>query len=145
MKPATIVLIAIGGYLAYQALRVFNAVNTVQIVFNGITPQGPLNYTLNFIIQNITNVTANLNALTGSVYVNGTVVGTLSNFTPVSIPATSQVSINVNLAVSILGLSSQILQLIQGGGATVEVKGNMNVDSLIIPFDEQLASTPATT
>jgi Late embryogenesis abundant protein len=144
MKASQIAIIAVLGFLGYQALRVLSAVNTVQLVFNGIQPQSALSYNLNFLIQNVTNVTANLNAITGAVYVNGTMVGTLTNFTPVAIPATSQVSINVNLQVSVLGALSQAVSLIQSGaddGVTIEVKGNMNVDSLVIPFDETLAQT----
>jgi LEA14-like dessication related protein len=140
MKTTTVALVAIGGFLAYQIFKVYNAVNTVQLVFNGITAQSVTTYTLNFIIQNVTNVAANLNAITGSVFMNGTNIGAISNFSPVAVPAAGQVSVNVTLQVSVLGLSSQLMSLLQNGaaGATVEVKGNMNVDSLIIPFDETL-------
>lgn len=137
MKIGNLLLLAGGGFLLWQVIQTGVGVNTVQIVFNGVQPQGALNYTLTFLIQNVSNASATLNALTGAVYINGNLVGNLSNFTPVAIPATSQQSVNVNLQLSVLGSASEVVQQLQSSGQTLnfEVKGNANVGGLVIPFD----------
>jgi hypothetical protein len=139
MKTGTaLILIGVGGFVLYEVTKLKSAANTVQIIFQGIQPQGPLDYNLQFLIQNVSNTAAQLNALSGTVSINNNVVGNLSNFTPTEIPATSQQVINIDFKPSLIGLSSEIVQLVtQGAGQTLNfaVNGSMNVNGLLLPFN----------
>jgi len=136
MKTGTILLLAGGALLA---LKVFNfgvAGNTLQIVFSGVTPNSALNYTLQFTVQNVTGTAITLNSIAGTVYLNGTNVGTVSSFTPQIIAGNAQSIINLTLDLSVFGGVSSIMNLVQTSNAQLnfEVKGNMNVGP-ILPFD----------
>ena len=137
MKPTMIALIAVGGYFAWKALGLGTAAATLNIVFAGVQMNSVTNYTLNFNIQNVTNTLINLNSLAGTVYLNGTNVGNVSTFTPVGIAANDQTSINLTMDLSIFGIGTAIYNLVNTSGSVLnfEVKGNMNVSSLVLPFD----------
>jgi hypothetical protein len=139
MKALNVVLLVGGGLLAAHLLGLGVAGNTAQIVFDGITVNNPLNYTLSFLIQNVSNTTLNFNSLAGAVTLNDNPVGNVSSFPPqpVPIPGNSQTKVNVILDLSVLGTLSQALSEINNPGQTLnfEVKGNANVNSLVLPFD----------
>jgi hypothetical protein len=137
MKTSTIVLLALGGFALYEFTKIKNAANTVQIVFQGIQPQGVLDYNLQFLVQNVSNTSAQLNALAGTVSINNNVVGNLSNFQPVTVPATAQQEVNVDFKPNLIGLTSEALQLLGSSGQTLTfaVNGTMNVNGLLLPFN----------
>jgi hypothetical protein len=139
MKTGTVVLLAVAGLFAYHILGLGVAGGVAQLVFQGITANGPLNFTLNFIVQNVSNTTINFNSMAGTVTINGNNVGNVSSFpaVPVPIPGNSQQPVNVNLDLSVLGLVGEIATLLQTPGTTLnfEVKGNLNANAVIIPFD----------
>jgi LEA14-like dessication related protein len=137
MKIGNALLIAGGLFLGYNLLQLVSAGSNVQVVFNGVTMNSPLSYTLDFLIQNVTNATVKLNALTGTVSINGTQVGNLSDFQPVTIGPTSQQDIKMNLSLSPLGLAGSVAQLLTQTGQTLNfvVDGALNVDGIVFPFN----------
>lgn len=137
MKTTDIlILLGLGG-LVYYFAQLNTAAGTANFVLgvpSFITPT-KINIPIN--VQNVSNATINLKALTANVTINGNSIGAASTFTPVTIQPTSQQLINLTLDLSILSLPSTILSLINQTGNTYNfaVNGNANVDSLVIPFN----------
>lgn len=136
MKVGTLLLIGLAGFAAIEFLNLGTAVATVQFVFSGVTVNNPLSYNIQILVQNVSNASCTLSALTGAVTVNDNPIGTISDFTAVVIPPTSQQTINVNLAVSALSLPSSIIDLVNNSGGDLDfnVTGNANVNGLVLPF-----------
>lgn len=87
-------------------------------------------------VQNPTNNSLQVTSLAGTVYVNGTAAGNLSDFTPALIAPNSQTPIQLTYTPSLFGAISSVLnQLTNGGGVNIEVKGTANVNSIPIPVD----------
>ncbi len=139
MKTGDALLIAGGGLLAWHFLGLGVAGNTAQIVFQGITATTPLTYTLNFVVQNVSNTQITFNSMSGTVQLNGTGVGNVSAFPnpAINIPGNSQANIGVVLDLSLLGVASDIVAFVQNPGQALnfEVIGNANVNGLVLPFD----------
>jgi hypothetical protein len=139
MKTLNVILFAGAGLLAYHLLGLGVAGNTAQIVFDGITVNSPLNYTLSFLIQNVSNTTLNFEGIIGVVTLNGNSVGNVSNIpsAPIPIPGPGQQRINLTLDLSVLGTLSAALSEINNPGQTLnfEVKGTANINTLVLPFD----------
>ena len=143
MKTSTVLLLGGLAVVGYELIQLGTAGATLQIVFNSVNPQGLLNYNLGFLIQNISNAAINFNGLTGNVTINGNPVGVVSDFNPVVIAPVSQQQINVMLGLQLLQLPSAVTDLINNsdGNLSFEVKGNMNVDKLVLPFDVSYSFT----
>ena len=137
MKTGTVLLLAAGGLIAFHFLGLGVAGNTFQIVFAGVTPNNVFNYTLAFNVQNVSNTLVNLNSLAGTVFLNGQQVGSVSTFIPQGIPGNSQTPVNLTLDLSAFGLGTAVYQLVNTSGSQMnfEVKGNMNVNGMVLPFD----------
>lgn len=137
MKTGTLLLIAAVAFLGYEALQLNTASNTLQVIFNGVQINGPLNYTLNFIALNVSNATVNLNSLAADVTINGNDLGEVTNFTPIVIQPNAQTPINVTLQPSVLSIPGTVQALLNQPTGTFDFKitGNMNVNSLVLPLN----------
>ena len=143
-KQTSWLLIAGLGLAAWYWGKLGQAANVVNVVFNGIQVNGLTSFTLNFVIQNVSNAIVSVNSVAANVTANGTTIGNASYFgNPITIPANSQQSVPLQFAVSLLGLPNAIIQLISNLSAgtnsniTFEAKGNMNINGLVLPLDVQ--------
>lgn len=143
MKTGSVVLLAVAGLALYSFAQLGTASNTAQLIFSGVTVNSPTSFTLHFVVQNISNATVKFNGLTGTVSVNGTVVGNLSTFSAVTIQPVSQQNLNVSFQPSLLGVASQVADMIRTGNQTLDfsIEGNYNIDSFVLPFSVQNSVT----
>lgn len=82
------------------------------------------------VVQNTNNVSFTLNSLAGSVTVDGTLIGNVSNFTPVQINGNSQAVIPLTLVLMPIGIANEIIQIITGGAGrkSIKVSGSVNAN-----------------
>jgi len=87
-------------------------------------------------VQNPTNDSLQFQSLAGTVYINGTAAGTISDFTPAIIAPNSQTPITLSYTPSIFGVAAAVInQLNNGGGVTIGLKGSANVNGISIPVN----------
>lgn len=87
-------------------------------------------------VQNPTNDSLQLTSLAGSVYVNGTIAGNVSDFTPRLIAANQQTPIELTYTPNILGTAAAIFnQFNNGGGIQIAVQGTANVNGIALPIN----------
>lgn len=143
MKGSTLLILAVVAFAGYEFLQLGTAANTMQVVFSGVQVNGPLNYTLNLVVQNVSNAAINLNSLAADVTVNGNDLGNVSNFTPVVIQPNAQTPVNVTLAPSLLSIPGTVAALLNTptGSFDFKVVGNMNVNSLVLPLNVEKTIT----
>lgn len=144
MKILPIALLAVGGFILYNIAQLGVAGATIQILLNGVTVNSVTNYTVQLLVQNVSNANISLRSLTADIQLNGNDIGNASFFpvdannqpVPVVIPGNSQQVVNLTINPSLLNLPASIIALINNptGNQNFTVSGNANVDSFVIPF-----------
>lgn len=139
MKTSTLAL-GVGAVALYYFTQLGVAGATVQFVFNGFQFVSLSQLQIQVLVQNVSNASIQLAAMSGTATINGSNIANVSYFppTPTIIAATSQQIINFNASLNLLSLPSTIQNLANntpGSGAyTIGVTGNANINNLIIPF-----------
>lgn len=89
------------------------------------------------IVQNTNNVSFTINSMAASVTADGTLIGNVSNFTPVQVPGNSQAAVPLTLVLMPIGIANQIIQIITGGAGRKDIKvtGSVNANG----FQEEFA------
>lgn len=138
MKIPGIALLAIGGGIIYYFSQLGVAGATVNFVFNGINFKSLSSLGVTIMVQNVSNATLNLNALSADISLNGDYIGNAAFFpvTPAQIAPTSQMPVELTVNLSLLSLPGTIRDLIEHPTSqfTALVKGNANINNLVIPF-----------
>ena len=136
----TIALFGIGIYVlsklstAGVASRLNLFISNYSFSLQGITPIIQLQVTA----QNVTNDSLQFNALTANAYLNGTLIGNVSGFVPVTINPLAQVYIPLTVIVNATALISDVVSILSGSAgfaAQLEAKGTANVSNLLLPVD----------
>jgi LEA14-like dessication related protein len=137
MKTGTVLLIGAAALAAYEFQQLGTAAQTVQFQFAGVNATGLTTYNVQLLIQNISNISCTVNAMSGIITMEGNQIGNISDFQPVTIGARAQQIVNVIVNPNLLSLPFAVQQLINnpGGSVDFEVNGNANVNGLILPFD----------
>ncbi len=88
--------------------------------------------TADLIVQNTSNVEFTINSLAGNVLSDGTIIGNLSNFTPVRIPANSQGVLPLTFTLQPLGVVNDIISIITGGSGqrNFVLQGSVNANGI---------------
>lgn len=121
-------------YNLYRAAGnlVFMPGNITGLSLNGITPviQAEL------IVQNTNNVSFTVMSVAASVSSNGTLIGNVSNFSPVTLPGNSQATIPLTLTLQPIALVNNIIGIITGGSGSTElsINGSLNADGIQAPI-----------
>lgn len=133
-------LLLLGGaallYIGNQARSVANLTffpdAVTGMAFEGISP---VMY-LSVLVQNTSNVAIDLYSLSGSVYVDNTLVGNISNFTPTRINANSETVMPLKVRFAILGIVNDIIQSFQQGNfkKAVVLDGTVNANGVQVPL-----------
>lgn len=91
------------------------------------------------IVQNTNNASFTLNSLSASVLSDSTLIGNISNFTPVQIPGNSQATIPITLSLQPLTLVNELIGIITGGVGqrTLAINGTVNANGIQSPFTLQ--------
>lgn len=136
MKTGTIALLVVGGLAVYEFAQLGVAGKTVQILLDGVQINSITNFSLQLLVQNVSNANVKLNSMTGAITVNGNAIGNVSYFSPVTVASNSQQVVNVTLRPDLLSLPASIIALINNSGGNLHfvVDGNANIDGLVIPF-----------
>lgn len=136
-------LIAAGALLAINWLRKKSSADSLiflpgsidGIYWDGFTPF----VSLGIIVQNTSNQSYTISSIAGNVSsnVNGKIynLGNVSTFTQQQILANSQQTIKVDIRLSLIGIVSDIINMInQGFRQTITLEGSANVENLQIPL-----------
>jgi hypothetical protein len=143
MKGTTVLLGAAVLYGIYSISQLGLAANTINVVFQGVNFNSLTSLTANMLVQNITNASVTVNSMTGNLLMNGKQLASISDFTQRVIPPNGQVTVPVNVSLSLLSLPGDIISLTQLSGQTIDftATGNTNVSGLILPFNLDLPVT----
>jgi hypothetical protein len=135
----TLALIA-GGAFVLSKMATANVASRLNFVLGGISTSfsgiNPI-VTVNLIVQNPTSGSFTVNSIVGNVLVNGALIGNISMFTPVQIPANGQVPLPLNILLNPVQVLTDVLNLLAGTAGSqvvVIVQGTANVDNLTIPI-----------
>jgi len=133
------ILIGAGIFVAWlvysqkKAIGLLNyIISGVSISFDGITPI----MRLSIGVQNVSNESFLLKSFVGNLTANGFVIGNVSSFVPINIPAASQVNYDVYVRMSLIGVVQDIVNLIQqksGMAQTVKLDGFVNASGIVAP------------
>lgn len=132
-----IIGIAAIGYYLYTTKKaitqlVYNVTNA-SISFNGLTPV--LNLTIQ--ISNASGSTFVIENILGNVSVNGANIGTVTDFTPVTINASSQANMNLSVNLSLTSAVSDLVNLITnetGNAMTILFTGFVTANNVQAPL-----------
>ena len=91
------------------------------------------------VVQNTSNITFTISSLAANVLSDGTLIGNISDFTPVQIPGNSQGAIPLTLTLQPIGLANEIISMINGGSGsrTILIQGSVNANGMQQPLSIQ--------
>lgn len=126
------VLLVLGGLAVAYFWNLSNAVNNLQFYPGDITGFDLLPPTLyvNLNVQNTSNITFTINSLAASVTSDGTLIGNISDFTPVVISANGQGAIPLTVRLLPIGIANDIISIYNGGSGnrTITINGSVNAN-----------------
>lgn len=133
----SILLIGAGlGLYIYTQQRaaghlVFFPDNVIGFQFDNATPV----FTANILIQNTSNTSFTVYSFAGNVLTDSTLVGNVSSFQPITIPANAQVDYPIMLRMSLLGVVDDIISAFKDGNIskTLVIDGNVNANGYQVP------------
>jgi hypothetical protein len=137
MKTSTVLFGAAGLYLLWYISNLGTAANTIAIVFKTVILNSPLNYTVVLTVQNVSNVSAVIKSMTGELSLDSNAIASLSDFSERIVPPNGQIDIPVTVNLSLIDLPGAIQNIVTSGANELNfnVSGNVNLSSLILPFN----------
>lgn len=135
--------IAIGfaGILIFAVVAKARAIANLVFVPGGISNLSfaGANPVMNFSVyaQNTAGTAVTVNSFAGNIFCNGTLIGNVSEFTPVTLPANSQTEVSLNAQLMGIAVVSDLIQSFSSGGVTqnINIKGNANGVGFQVPID----------
>lgn len=129
----------------YAFLKIKTGISNLTFYFRGIGIDfenfNPI-ANLTFGINNPSNLNLKINAVSGSLLVGNTVIGTVSSFERVIIPKQSEGILTVKVRLSVWGVVSDIVNRIQtksGLSYQLNFVGSVNADGILIPVNMTFA------
>jgi LEA14-like dessication related protein len=137
MKTGTVLLVGGGGLALWYLIQLGSAVGTVQIVFQGVQLKSLTHYVVTLTVQNISNISVDVNSMTGNVFLNGNSLASISDFDKRTVPANGQVNIDCEVSPDIFGIPGAVKDLVNGGANILNftATGNFNVNGIVLPFN----------
>jgi len=135
MKRNWIYLLLIGGAFAYfygkKKLQ-----QSIQFTLESVKLSGT-KLIVRLGMLNPTGSSATINSIVGSIYIKGSAVATVENYTKIKILPKSKSFIDLTVTPSGAGVFSFVKSLISTGtkNLSAEFKGNANIDGITIPLD----------
>lgn len=134
-----LLLIAGAAAVVYFANRARSIANLTffpqgvsSMAFEGMNPVAYVD----ILVQNTSNVSIDLNSLSGNAYVDNTLVGNVSNFTPVTSQGNSEGVLPLKIRFQALGIVNEIINSFQAGHLKKElvIDGRVNADGIQYPL-----------
>jgi hypothetical protein len=127
------IVLGVLGYIAYSKYLLSQTINIFYkgLDFSRLSLTEPI-LQLQVQVNNPTYTTADLQNISGDLYIDGAMVGSVFGITPYTIASGSTI-INIPVTLSYLGISD-LLRKFQTNKFTLEFKGNMLVDFISIPL-----------
>lgn len=137
-NTGTVLLLIGGGIALWYYAGLARAGELMQVVFKTVTFNNLTSLNIILGIQNVSNTTININSLVGTVTMNGSTIGSISSFTPTSVPGNSEQQLSVQFDLSVLGLPGIISNIINNPSQqyTFAITGNANVNGLPVPISD---------
>ena len=135
MKKNWIYLLLIGGAFAYfYGKRKLQ--QSIQFTLESVKLSGT-KLIVRLGMLNPTGSSATINSIVGSIYIKGSAVATVENYTKIKILPKSKSFIDLTVTPSGAGVFSFVKSLISTGtkNLSAEFKGNANIDGITIPLD----------
>ena len=135
MKKNWIYLLLIGGVFAYfygkKKLQ-----QSIQFTLESVKLSGT-KLIVRLGMLNPTGSSATINSIVGSIYIKGSAVATVENYTKIKILPKSKSFIDLTVTPSGAGVFSFVKSLISTDtkNLSAEFKGNANIDGITIPLD----------
>ena len=137
MKSNTIIVLALVAVFGYWAYTRYGAVSNLQFVPQGIQVAGG-GFEVTLGVENTSNVSLQYNSFAGSLIVNGTTVGNISDFTPRAIAGNAVTPLTFNVNANLLGLATSILSDINSGSTEINsasIQGTANIGGTQYPVN----------
>jgi LEA14-like dessication related protein len=131
------ILIGTGLIWLFNRIGIASIASSLNFRIGGLGFSGG-NPVITLVAQNPQSAGFAVNSIVGDVYINGTLMGNLSMFQQVMITPVSEVALPLTVRVNWLGLPGFITDVLQNGwkaGMTVNIKGNANVETTIVPLN----------
>ncbi len=100
--------------------------------FDGVTPV----ITLGLLVQNTSNQQILFRSFAGNIYANDFLVGNVATYQPTVVPANSQITYNLTVRLSPLGVVNELISIIQGANPrsmVMELQASANIDVVRVP------------
>ena len=137
LKSKFLVFGIAAGLAAWWLLTRKNIGDKAKLLFKKISYAGGLKnprFLLDFVIQNPTNQTGTISAVTGEVYLNQKLVADFSSFGEQKISARSSSPFRVEAKPAISALSLFTQKGLFKKGLQYEIRGTSNFDGIVVPF-----------
>jgi LEA14-like dessication related protein len=135
MKKNWIYLLVIGGAIAYfYGKRKLQ--QSIQFSLESVKLSGT-KLIVRLGMMNPTGSSATINSIVGSIYIKGSAVATVENYTTIKILPKSKSFIDLTISPSGAGIFSFVKSLINQGikNISANFKGNANIDGITVPLD----------
>ena len=133
-----LLLIGAAAIAAWYFFTRSNALNSLIFTPVGLGVQGP-GISLAVNVANPTNTPLTLSSLAGSLNIQGSAVGNVTDFQPSVIAANSQTQINLLITPNVFGLAAGVINEIDGnegsGSIQASLSGTANVNGVTIPIN----------
>jgi Late embryogenesis abundant protein len=140
MKNNTILILVLVAVVGYWAYTKYGAVSNLLFVPRGINASGG-GFQVTLGIQNTSNTSLQYNSFAGSLIVNGSNIGNVTDFTQQTIIANGETDLVINVTANLLGLASQVLQQVNSGNVGIQsavLTGNANIGGTQYPVNVTL-------
>jgi hypothetical protein len=139
----TPLFIAAAAFAAWWLFSRANALNSLIFIPKGIGVQsGGLNLILG--VQNPTGSAIQLNSLAGSINVNGSPIGNVSNFSPQIIAPNQETDVPLYLSANLFGIAGSVINQLDGnegsGNFRANLTGTANVNNIPVPVSIDFVS-----
>lgn len=133
---ALAIVAGVAGIWLWNLSRAVNNLTYIPDNITGFSLGPPPLLTTGLIVQNTSNIDFTVHSISANVTTDGTLIGYISDFTPVTIPANSQRSVPLTLILQPLGVVNTIISIINGGvgSRNIAVDGTMNASGVQLPL-----------
>lgn len=137
MKPIGYAALAVTGAFIFSKIATASAATRLNIILGKVEiANGGLQLTL--IAQNPTPISYTVDSIVGTVSVNGSYIANVSSFVPALVKRNSEVLVPINVRITLFDVLTNIDDMLKGISTHVVVfnlKGTVNVDSIVVPLD----------
>ena len=130
-------IVGLGGLYFFNLSRAAGYLDFYPGDLTGFSIQGisPV-ITLNMLVGNTSNVDFTINSMSAAITIDGTQVGTITNFTPARILRNSQGTLPLTITLQPIGVVNQLIGIITGGNGSMNlvIQGSVNANGIQAPI-----------